>query len=400
MRGMGRRLRAALLRALSRTTSSGLFIAEIDGLRFLAIFAVVAFHTHNAFFPAGPPVPHWGASLKHVVSYILHSGWFAVQLFFIITGFIVALPFARHHLSGGPPVPLGRYLLRRLTRISPPYLISLAALVGVQMYVNGRDLPSLLPHFAAHAVYLHNVIYGDINSPGFVAINHVLWTLEVQIQFYLLAPLLCLVFAIRGGRWVRRAVIVAGIVAATLVLHYWWSPMLTSTLAGQVRWFLIGFLLADVYLTEWRGAPGTTVAWDVAGVIAWLSWPFILPNPILSEWLMPAALLVAYMAAFRGRLLNRFFANPWIAVVGGMCFTIFMYHVTMIWSIRRFLSAYVTGEERYNQLPWSLLQLLAVCATVALVCVPLFLLFEKPFMRWKRVRRPVDYTGDARSATR
>jgi peptidoglycan/LPS O-acetylase OafA/YrhL len=110
----------------------------------------------------------------------------------------------------------------------------------------------LLPHFAAHAVYLHNVIYGSIYSPGFVAINHVTWSLEIEIQFYLLAPLLCLVFAIRGGRWPRRAAIVAGIVAGTLVEHFWGSPMLMSTLAGHIRWFLAGRTLRRLEATAWH----------------------------------------------------------------------------------------------------------------------------------------------------
>lgn len=378
-------LKSAILRALSRVTSSGRFITEIDGLRFVAIVAVVAFHTHNTFFPPDPPVPHLGAGVKDVVSYVIHSGWFGVQLFFIISGLILALPFAQHHLQGAAPVPLGRYFLRRLTRLEPPYLISLVVLMCLQMHFEGKTLQMLLPHLAAHAVYLHGAVYGSIDSPGYVAINHVAWSLEVEIQFYLLAPLLCLVFAIRGGRWRRRAVIIAGIVAGTLVQHFWETPMLMSTLAGQFRWFLIGFLLADIYLTEWRSRPRTTVSWDIAGAMAWASWPFILRSSV-SEWLMPAVLLVAYMAAFRGRLLNRFFANPWIAVVGGMCYTIYLYHIALIWQVRQFLSTYV-ATEHYNVLPWSLLQLLMVCALVIVACVPLFLIFEKPFMRWKGVRR-------------
>jgi peptidoglycan/LPS O-acetylase OafA/YrhL len=96
---------------------------------------------------------------------------------------------------------------------------------------------------------------------------------------------------------------------------------------------------------------------------------------------MPAVLLLAYTAAFRGRLINRFFANPWITVIGGMCYTIYLYHVPIAWWVQRGLSAYVIGDIRYDVLPWSLLQLLAVCVGIVIACVPLFLAFEKPFMR-------------------
>jgi len=389
---MGRRLRTAILRALSRVTSSGRFIAEIDGLRFVAIVSVVGFHAHNIFFPANPPLPDVTSGLRSVISYLIHTGWFGVQLFFIISGFILAMPFAEQHLSNGPRVRLGRYFVRRLTRLEPPYLISLTVLVCLQLYFDGKDLRTLIPHFLAHATYLHGAFYGSIDSPGYVAINHVLWSLEIEIQFYVLAPFLCLVFALRGGRWPRRAVIVLGIVLGTLVTHYYGSPALMTTLAGHIRWFLIGFLLADVYLTEWRSAPEKSGGWDIAGALAWASWPFLLASPRASEWLVPPVLLVAYLAAFRGRILNRFFANPWIAVVGGMCYTIYLYHIALIWWLRQFLTAYVFGPIQYDVLPASLLQWLAICVTVVLASIPLFLWFEKPFMRGRKERHPQSAT--------
>ncbi len=384
---MGRRLRAATLRALSRVTSSGRFIAEIDGLRFVAIASVVGFHAHNIFFPANPSLPDALSGGRGLVSYLLNSGWFGVQLFFVISGFILAMPFAEQHLGSGPKVRLGRYLVRRLTRLEPPYLISLAVLVGLQLYFDGRDLRALLPHFFAHATYLHGAFYGSIDAPGYFAINHVLWSLEIEIQFYLLAPLLCLVFALRGGRWVRRAVIATGIAAGTVVTHFG-TPVLMTTIAGHLQWFLIGFLLADVYLTEWQSAPEKSAgAWDIAGGLAWMSCPFVLASPRVTEWAMPPLLLVAYLAAFRGQILNRFFANAWIAAIGGMCYTIYLYHMVLLWWVRQFLIAYVFGPIRQDVLLISLLQLLLLCVGVLLASIPLFLWFEKPFMRRPGERR-------------
>ena len=56
---------------------------------------------------------------------LLRTGHVGVQLFFIISGFVVALPFAMHHLADGKKVNLRRFFLRRLTRIEPPYMIAL-----------------------------------------------------------------------------------------------------------------------------------------------------------------------------------------------------------------------------------------------------------------------------------
>ena len=46
-------------------------------------------------------------------------------MFFVISGFVLGMPFCKRTLADGPPVNLGRYFLRRLTRLEPPYAISL-----------------------------------------------------------------------------------------------------------------------------------------------------------------------------------------------------------------------------------------------------------------------------------
>src|SRR5438270_8947414 len=108
-----------LLARLSRETSSGRFIPEMDGLRFVAISMVVLFHLNGyltaktAFYEHGPMAQRdWLCRAALVGSH-------GVELFFLISGFILALPFAAHHLAGAPAVNLQKYYLRRLTRLQP-----------------------------------------------------------------------------------------------------------------------------------------------------------------------------------------------------------------------------------------------------------------------------------------
>jgi peptidoglycan/LPS O-acetylase OafA/YrhL len=117
------------LSQLSRVTTPGrAFIPQIDGLRFIAIMAVLAYHVryissyHLHVSPQGWPVEgDW-------VNDIFSTGNLGVQLFFALSGFILSLPFARWRLAGEKPVRLSDYYLRRVTRIEPPYLIHLAFL--------------------------------------------------------------------------------------------------------------------------------------------------------------------------------------------------------------------------------------------------------------------------------
>ncbi|HYW39566.1 MAG TPA: acyltransferase family protein, partial [Terriglobales bacterium] len=91
----------------------------MDGLRFAAIGMVILFHLNgyltakSPFYSAAPPHSDWLAQAAMV-------GFRGVELFFVISGFILGLPFAAHYLKGAAPVSLRKYYLRRLTRLEPP----------------------------------------------------------------------------------------------------------------------------------------------------------------------------------------------------------------------------------------------------------------------------------------
>ena len=109
-----------ITKKLARETASNAFIAEIDGLRFIAIFSVIFYHLADFV-----RVKTGHAWQENELSLFLSHGYFGVPLFFAISGFVIALPFATKALSHEPAPSLKRYFLRRLTRLEPPYLINL-----------------------------------------------------------------------------------------------------------------------------------------------------------------------------------------------------------------------------------------------------------------------------------
>jgi peptidoglycan/LPS O-acetylase OafA/YrhL len=403
-----------MLQRLSRVTSTGRFVPEIDGLRFMAIIAVVLFHIQKHVFPAWtdfaslPSVLSLGDGAVVALRGMINTGWIGVQLFFIISGFILSTPFAEHHLSGSSAPGLGKYFLRRVTRLEPPYIINLLLLYGLTVWVasysvsggQGRSAGELAPHFLASLLYSHNLAYGDHSL-----INNVAWTLEIEVQFYLLAPLLACVFKISSTP-LRRSAIVAGILAGCLFGH-WRSSLgpeherlayvLGMTLLGQFKFFLIGFLLADLYLVDWHKSPVKQWRWDALGLAAWLAIPFMIRTEVpwldeawgdfhagwRYEYILPAVMLAAYVGAFRGRALNLFFRYPWITAVGGMCYTIYLYHNTVIFFTMRSAAGFDLGlGAGVNGVARAGLLIFAVVACGALM----FVLFERPFMNrhWPR----------------
>ena len=358
---------------LRRITSSGRFIPEIDGLRFVAIMSVLLYHLRGYLLESGGPFT--GDPRQSLPARIFEHGNYGVQLFFVISGFILALPFASHRLRGTKAVSLKTYFLRRLTRLEPPYIISMLLFFALLVLFVHESATRLAPHLAASLFYVHNIVYG-----GEGTINPVAWSLEVEIQFYILVPVLARLFAIRDAT-VRRSVIVSLIVLA-LLLQTFVMPSDTSRVSrsvlNYVQFFLFGFLLADVYLVEWRSTPEPSLRWDVVSLVGWPLLPVLLTFGALSRWAFPVATFLLYCAAFRGRWSRKVFSLPLITTIGGMCYTIYLLHYQIISFIGRYTVRW-RGSDRFGvEMVW---QLALLGPVILLVCAVYFALIERPCMR-------------------
>ena len=94
------------------TVTQGRSIA-LDALRGLAALSVVVFHV----WVYARPVP--GSTLATVPDKFLNEGRLGLILFFVLSGYLLYLPWARAALDGGRAPGLGRYTLRRAARIVP-----------------------------------------------------------------------------------------------------------------------------------------------------------------------------------------------------------------------------------------------------------------------------------------
>jgi peptidoglycan/LPS O-acetylase OafA/YrhL len=374
-----------LLKKFSRETSSGRFIPQLDGLRFFAITAVVLFHL-SGYVAAHSPVSFSTPPSQDPLSRLLVHGHYGVQFFFIISGFILALPFASHYLLETRRVELSAYYKRRLTRLEPPYLVSLIGFCILIMLVKGETLAELFPHLAAGFGYIHNIIYGSGNR-----LNGVAWSLEIEVQFYLLVPLLTKLFAIRGQLRRRSAIVSLGLVAIifqTLFIHTTGGALALSIL-NFLQFFLIGFLLVDFYLCEWSRAQTRRWAWDIVMVAGVVSLPFIWSSIVLIRFAFPVVALLLYCAAFRGVVTSGVLSNRWLVTIGGMCYSIYLLHYPLInFAFSRTKTFALTDSFDINLL----VQLIFIAPFLLFVSAAFFLLIEKPCMRkdWpSRVREKI-----------
>ncbi len=315
-----------LTNRFTRVMSEGRrFIPEVDGLRFVAIAAVVLFHLggYTALTNmAGARVQPGEAWLPRLLS----IGHWGVQLFFVLSGFLLALPFAKWRLGVGSKPSLKTYYLRRLSRLEPPYIAAMLLLFIGGIRLLGTAGFSRWPNLLASLVYQHNLIYGMAS-----VVNDVAWTLEVEVQFYVLAPFLAVVFSVKDA-WVRRAAVLALILAAPAmrgVVPTQTQALLTLTVLGQIEFFAAGFLLADLFLVDWEQRPSVSLRWDLASLVGWSAVATLM---LLGrfEALLPPCVLMAYVGAFRGAVSNRVVRLRWLTTIGGMCYSMYLLHVAVI----------------------------------------------------------------------
>ncbi len=185
-------------------------IPQLDGLRALAALSIVAFHVYLA---ERFEYTTWGKEASSDF-FFLATG---VHLFFVLSGFLLFLPFAKAILHA-TPLPSARvFYKRRALRILPAYLVCLILLVMLQPRTLGINDPLFLGDLVSHLFLIHD------DFPRFIQdIDGPFWTLAVEVQFYLALPLLALILSrlVGSTRSVARlSAGVGGIIVYALALR-------------------------------------------------------------------------------------------------------------------------------------------------------------------------------------
>jgi peptidoglycan/LPS O-acetylase OafA/YrhL len=361
-------------------------IDSVDGLRAVAFLAVFAFHTWE--FAGRPDIP----VLSTVVSQNIRPDFFVV-----LTGFVLFLPFARRP-ERMDEFETRKYVWRRLRRIVIPYYVALAyavllpQLLVVIMRVLGRDaswqpMPSL-GDWLTHLTFSHLFFAEHWSS-----MNGSLWTMSLEMQLYLLFPLLL----IAANRWGARALIVAigvsvayRIVVAILVPgpafpdQFLWG----ASGVGRLMEFAAGMLAA-------------IVAFKVIDRVR-------RPHIVLVIGLMVVSYIVATAPVFRGTVLplrelglsvlfgslivlvlsvplaGRVFAWKPLSYLGYRSYSLFLIHQPTAWYVSEFLQKFLDVPEG----PMLLLLLWTVgFGVVFAVGQLLFVTVERPCIDWAKSTR-------------
>jgi peptidoglycan/LPS O-acetylase OafA/YrhL len=342
------------------------FRPDIEGLRGVAIALVLLFH-------AGLPVP---------------GGFVGVDVFFVISGFLITDLLLREHRRAGR-VSFARFYARRVRRLLPAAAVVIAVTLLVAVVVVGPlDRPGVTLDGASAALSIANVRFALAEGDYFTAITQPspflhFWSLAVEEQFYLVWPALLFLVA-RGGRIRVSAVLVIVLVAsfaANLVLTDTAISWAFYSLPARAWQLAAGGLLAvgAASLDEVRQWPLALAGW--VGGIALVAFALVLPADVPYPGIRavaPTASAIALIAAGRvARGPGLLLATRPLRFLGRISYSLYLWH----WPILALVPVAVGADLA---LGWRL----ALAAAAIVVATASWKFIEEPFRRGRLAATP------------
>jgi peptidoglycan/LPS O-acetylase OafA/YrhL len=345
-------------------------LGQLTGMRGLAAWFVVLYHARASLT----------AILPGEIIAVLAKGYLAVDLFFMLSGFVMWLSYCERFREGGWS-ETGTFLWKRLARIWPLHALILAGFVvfGIALHLTGREAQ----HYPFAELPLHIALVHNWGLTDGLAWNDPSWSISAEMGAYLLFPLLVL-----GVRWERIGI--AGLLAVggliVLALHAWFAHqghrLLDDAIArtGLVRClaqFTLGMVLSQIWLRV-RGNPSARLAAFVA-LAGFAGLAILLPLP---ETLVAPAIIAALLLALAldtGALARCLASRP-LSALGDWSYATYLSHFGL------FILFKIAFVEADLQVGWA--GLAAYVLSVLAASAILFTRVEKPAQNWLNGRRP------------
>jgi peptidoglycan/LPS O-acetylase OafA/YrhL len=276
-------------------------VSALDGLRGIAILLVVGFHAGGGLFP---------------------GGWVGVDLFFVLSGFLITTLLLEEHRANGR-VSLRSFYARRARRLLPALAVFLIAFVA---FTGFRHLSEI----AASLLYFENIALAFLHAPEgwFVPF----WSLSAEEQFYFVWPLALIAFLKwrpQSTPWVLALTLVA-LEANRVVLFAGGASGMRTIAAPDMRsdGLLVGCLLAWLRFRGLRlRRTAMTVGVLAAPFVAHTAYAERAPGETLPLIVLWFAAVVSL--ALDGGMLARLLAAPPLVYLGGISYALYIWNMPM-----------------------------------------------------------------------
>jgi peptidoglycan/LPS O-acetylase OafA/YrhL len=331
---------------------------ELDSLRGLAAVVVVLHHFKLMFYRGALTT-----GLPSLIAYPFTAGHEAVTLFFVLSGFVLSLPYLRRKER-----PYFVFLIRRVLRIYGPYLAALLlSVVGCFVWHNNTGVGTWSNPVTTVSLLQPIAFIGNYD---FFRYNTAFWSLVYEMRVSIIFPVLALIAVNLRARWVLLLIVVCTYNARTV-------PILTVECAG----IFIGGLLLAKHIATLGAAYRRLAKWQRV-LCAALSFALYNEGHLLVRtalWhlgYLPVSVGAAglIVVALFSNTVSRFLQNPVPEFLGKISYSVYLVHGTVLYALARSLGGRISHPALFMiYLPTALL--LSWCFHTAV---------EAPFLRMSR----------------
>ena len=366
------------------------YVPQLDGLRFWAFVFVFIYH-----LPPATLALKQFPLLSAVVAALKSYGWVGVDLFLVLSAFLITTLLIYEREREGR-ISLKDFYLRRTLRIWPLYyfmlLLGFVVFPAMGLFQAGFESEKYLgmvrTHLVPHLIFLGNYSVGLFGFAPSRALSH-MWTISLEEQFYILWPAI-LVLVGRSGR--RLTMVLVGLLLLTLLMRFYFSvgpfqhPMIWTNLISRLDPFVLGSGLA-VYRTRVPDAGGLNYLKAFIGILLILAvtrFPNITHQSIHVVWQYLAVaggitLLIDAALCSRGPVVSILLANKFVVKLGKLGYGLYAFHLIGILLATQITTRIGLTDPLWH---WSTVVLIALAITIALALVS-YQVIEKPFLRIK-----------------
>lgn len=350
---------------------------------------------HHLFAFAGPRVLSWElAGVEFRWHWLLTTSWMGANVFFVLSGFLLAAPFLEQAPAPVTRFGVVRYGWRRVKRVVPAYWVQVTLLAGV------ASITATFPEWelvAAHLLFLQNIRFDWA-----MALNGVYWTLPTEFGFYLILP------GLAALAWSARRMgpqVWLGIAALMIACAIAWRLAIFESIStapiplrafvmlqlpGVLDHFGIGIVFAWLHIRAGRETPAPSPAqadlMALVGLVGMVACMRLIDAVFLSYWDGHPMLffgytftagfigLLIYGTARGGRLTRWLFANPVVLFLGIISYSLYLWHIPALMLIMRYLDCIGEAGDRLGPLLWLALPLSIALATLS------YVMTERPFL--------------------
>ena len=378
LRAFGGKIKKIFCDAPGDVVNTG-YVGALDGIRLLAIVTVAHFHIWQQSWLTinveTPKLAKFGITVFSL-EWIQRYGSFFVDMMILLTGFCLFLPYARYMIEGGekrPGLPdryeVRNFYIKRIARIVPSYYFC-TLIYLIFIILPEKKYGSLGAFFADESMmkqlFANLTFTQTFSAETYIStpFNGALWTVAVEMQFYMIFPFLA---------WCFRKKPFITYLATVGVSYYYVRTRVVPLDDGGFRWhlnqmpallcvFANGMLAAILFVSlakNFRRGKYTGVFFTVLTVAAFWAVRFVLKkgpgsmNNLRWQLQMRFLLSIFYLVIcvsvpFTVKWFRKFFDNKVMHFLAGISYNLYIWHQVLAVKLKEYKIPYWEGDELPN----------------------------------------------------